>query len=227
MAIRVLVADDQALFRSTLKLLLDSEDDIEVVAEARDGAQAVRAARRTSPDVAILDIRMPGVDGIAATQAIVSDPLLAHTRVLILTTFEFDDNVAKALRAGASGFLGKDARPAELLDGVRAVSRGTLQLSQSATRMLVDEFLARPVGSAIRSDSRVRELTPRESEVVVLVAGGAGNEEISRQLGITVLTAKTHVNRAMTKLDARDRSQLVVRAYELGLVTPGRAPGTR
>ncbi|GEE03734.1 DNA-binding response regulator [Gordonia spumicola] len=225
--LRVVVADDQALFRSTLQLLIDSEPDMTVVGSARDGAEAVRAVRRTVPDVAILDIRMPGVDGIAATRAIVSDPLLARTRVLILTTFEFDDNVARALRAGASGFLGKDARPAELLESIRSVADGSVRMSASATRMLVDEFLARPVGSAIHGEDRLHDLTPREREVVVLVAGGADNAEIARALGITVLTAKTHVNRAMAKLDARDRAQLVVRSYELGLVTPGGRRGHR
>ena len=224
MTIRVVIADDQALFRSTLRLLVDSEQDMTVVAEARDGAEAVLAMRRTLPDVAILDIRMPRLDGIEATKAIAGDSLLARTRVLILTTFEFDENVAKALRAGAAGFLGKDARPAELL-AVRAVAHGTMPLSPAATRLLVDEFLARPVGSAIRGESQLHDLTPREHEVVVQVAGGAANDEIARSLGITVLTAKTHVNRAMAKLVARDRAQLVVRAYELGIVSPGRSTG--
>ena len=223
MTIRVVIADDQALFRSTLRLLVDSEPDMTVVAEARDGAEAVLVTRRTVPDVAIVDIRMPRLDGIAATGAIVGDPLLARTRVLILTTFEFDENVAKALRAGAAGVLGKDARPAELLDAVRAVAGGTMPLSPAATRMLVDEFLARPAGSAMRGESRLHDLTPREHEVVVHVAGGAANDEIARTLGITVLTAKTHVNRAMAKLAARDRAQLVVRAYELGIVSHGHA----
>lgn len=225
MTIRVVIADDQALFRSTLRLLVDSERGLEVVAEARDGAEAIRATRRTVPDVAILDIRMPNLDGIEATRAIVTDPLLARTRVLILTTFEFDENVAKALRAGATGFLGKDARPSELLEAVRSVARGAIPLSPTATRLLVDEFLARPVGSAIRGESLLHDLTHRERQVVVQVAGGAANDEIARTLGITVLTAKTHVNRAMAKLGARDRAQLVVRAYELGIVSPGRTPG--
>lgn len=222
MTIRVVLADDQALFRSTLRLLVDSADDLEVVAEARDGAEAVRAARRLIPDVAVLDIRMPVVDGITATQAITGDPLLAKTRVLILTTFEFDQNVARALRVGASGFMGKDASPAELLDAIRSVAGGTMPLSAGAVRMLVGEFLVRPVSSRPTADGPAAKLTAREHEVVVHVAGGSDNDEIARLLGISVLTAKTHVNRAMTKLGARDRAQLVVRAYELGLVAPGR-----
>lgn len=223
MTIRVVIADDQHGFRSTLRLLLDSEDDICVVGEARDGAEAVVAVRRSNPDVAILDIAMPRVDGIAATRAIIGERRLAHTRVLILTTFEFDENVGVALRAGASGFLGKDARPVDVIAAVRAVAAGTQPLSPIATRMLVNDFLTRPAaGSGIQG--ALATLTAREREVVVLVATGASNAEIADRLGITALTAKTHVNRAMVKLNARDRAQLVVRSYEGGLVVPGRLP---
>ena len=224
MTIRIVLADDQGLFRSTLRLLVDTEPDLEVVAEATNGGEAVRAARRFHPDVVVADLQMPGIDGIAATRSITSDPLLRGTRVMVLTTFEYDDNVAAALRAGAGGFIGKDASPQELLDAIRAVAQGDTLMSPAATQMLVSHFLSRPSAGPGVESAVVGTLTPREREVVVLVAEGFGNAEIADRLQISVLTAKTHVNRAMTKFGARDRSQLVVAAYECGLVVPGRRP---
>lgn len=219
---RIVLADDQGLFRSTLRLLVDSEPDLEVVAEAVNGGEAVRAARRLQPDVVVVDIAMPGIDGIAATQAIAADPLLRGTRVMVLTTFEYDENVAAALRAGASGFIGKDASPQELLDAIRTVAQGDALLSPAATRVLLAQFLTRPAVGGAPDPGVLERLTVREREVVVLVAQGYGNAEIAERLQITVLTAKTHVNRAMNKLGARDRAQLVVVAYEHGLVVAGR-----
>jgi DNA-binding NarL/FixJ family response regulator len=216
--IRVLLADDQALVRAGFKALLDAQDDIEVVAEAADGDEAVRLARLERPDVILMDIRMPGQDGLEATRRIAADAHLDGVRVVILTTFELDEYVFEALRNGASGFLVKDTEPVELLAGVRAVARGDALLSPSVTRRLIAEYADRakppPAGA-------LDQLTAREREVVALVAAGLTNEDIAERLYMSPATAKTHVNRAMTKVGARDRAQLVVAAYESGLVRPG------
>ncbi len=217
--IRVLLADDQALVRAGFRALLDAQPDIEVVGEADDGEQATRLAIELRPDVVLMDIRMPGIDGLEATRRIAADPRLADVRVIILTTFELDEYVFEALRVGASGFLVKDTEPVDLINGVRAVARGDALLSPSVTRRLIAEFAARAKTPA--ATSRLDALTEREREVMALVAGGLSNEEIARQLFVSPATAKTHVSRAMTKLGARDRAQLVVIAYETGLVRPG------
>ncbi len=223
--IRVLLADDQALVRAGFRALLDAEPDIEVVAEAADGLDAVRLARETRPDVVLMDIRMPGVDGLEATRRIVADPALAGTRVVILTTFELDEYVFEALRDGASGFLVKDTEPVELLRGVRAVAAGDALLSPSVTRRVIGQFAAAaPTGAGAAPKAPPRELsqlTDREREVMVLVAEGLSNDEIAARLVISPATAKTHVSRTMVKLGARDRAQLVVYAYEAGLIRPG------
>jgi DNA-binding NarL/FixJ family response regulator len=217
--IRVVVADDQALVRAGFRVLLDAEDDIEVVGEAADGAAAVDVVRATHPDVVLADIRMPGVDGLEATRRIAADPELAGVRVLILTTFEIDEYVFEALRSGASGFLVKDTDPVELLRAVRVVAAGDSLLSPSVTRRLIGEFVSRPERRAI-SPAALPLLTDREREVVALVAAGMSNEEIAAELVVSPATARTHVSRAMVKLNARDRAQLVVLAYESGLVSP-------
>ncbi|GAB2740497.1 response regulator [Streptomyces bullii] len=224
MTIRVLLADDQALLRSAFRVLVDSEPDMEVVGEASDGAEAVRLARQERADVVLMDIRMPGTDGLAATRLISADPDLAHVRVVILTTFEVDDYVVQSLRAGASGFLGKGSEPDELLSAIRIAAGGEALLSPAATKGLIARFLAQdgPAGEDHdpgRSE-RLGSLTVREREVLVLVAGGHSNDEIAERLEVSPLTVKTHVNRAMAKLGARDRAQLVVTAYESGLVRP-------
>ena len=221
MTIRVLLADDQALLRGTFRMLLDSTPDMEVVGEAADGHEAVRLARAQGVDVLLMDIRMPGLDGLAATRLICADEQLAGVRVLILTTFEFDEYVAEALRAGASGFLGKGMRPEELLAAVRTVAAGDSLLSPTATRSLITRFLAQPEPSGSADPGRLDVLTPRERDVMALVAQGHSNEEIALRLLLSPLTVKTHVNRAMAKLGARDRAQLVVAAYQCGLVRPG------
>ncbi|MFJ8823198.1 response regulator [Streptomyces sp. NPDC102467] len=224
--IRVLLADDQALLRSAFRVLVDSESDMQVVGEASDGAEAVRLARSERPDVVLMDIRMPGTDGLAATREISADPELAHVRVVMLTTFEVDEYVVQSLRAGASGFLGKGAEPEELLGAVRIAAAGDALLSPVATKGLIAKFLAQGDGSddAARVGGghaeRLAALTGREREVLVQVAGGLSNDEIAERLEVSPLTVKTHVNRAMAKLGARDRAQLVVIAYESGLVRP-------
>jgi DNA-binding NarL/FixJ family response regulator len=220
--IRVLLADDQALVRAGFRALLNAEPDIEVVAEAADGLAAVRLAQQTEPDVVLMDIRMPGVDGLEATRRIAADPALADTRVVILTTFELDEYVFEALRTGASGFLVKDTEPVELLRGVRAVAAGDALLSPSVTRRVIGEF-ATPGsrGRQAAPPQDLEQLTEREREVMVLVAEGLSNDEIATRLVISPATAKTHVSRAMVKLGARDRAQLVVYAYEAGLIRPG------
>ncbi|UFQ15191.1 MULTISPECIES: response regulator [Streptomyces] len=223
MTIRVLLADDQALLRSAFKVLVDSEPDMEVVGEASDGAQAVRLARSERADVVLMDIRMPGTDGLAATRQISADPTLAHVRVVMLTTFEVDEYVVQSLRAGASGFLGKGAEPDELLGAIRIAAAGEALLSPVATKGLIAKFLAQgegPDGEAPVHGERLNALTTREREVLVQVAGGHSNDEIAERLEVSPLTVKTHVNRAMAKLGARDRAQLVVIAYESGLVRP-------
>ena len=217
--IRVLLADDQALLRETFRMLIDSRDDMTVVAEAGDGAEAVALAGRHRPDVVLMDIRMPGMDGLAATAAICGDPELAGTRVLILTTFETDEYVARALRAGASGFIGKDISTSGLLGAIRTVAAGDALLSPQATRALIARFLATPEPGQLVPDGRIEALTGREREVVALVAAGHSNEEIGELLAISPLTARTHVHHAMAKLGARDRAQLVVIAYRCGLTT--------
>ncbi|MEV5545044.1 response regulator transcription factor [Streptomyces sp. NPDC052309] len=224
MTIRVLLADDQALLRSAFRVLVDSEPDMEVVGEASDGAEAVRLAREQRADVVLMDIRMPGTDGLAATRMIGADPALAQVRVVILTTFEVDDYVVQSLRAGASGFLGKGSEPDELLNAIRVAAGGEALLSPAATKGLIARFLAQE-GTAdadrdpVRAE-RLDTLTGREREVLVQVAAGHSNDEIAERLEVSPLTVKTHVNRAMAKLGARDRAQLVVIAYESGLVRP-------
>jgi DNA-binding NarL/FixJ family response regulator len=220
--ISVLLADDQALVRAGFRALLDAQSDIEVVAEAGDGAAAVALAVELRPDVVLMDIRMPGTDGLAATKQIAADPRLAGVHVVILTTFELDEYVFEALRTGASGFLVKDTEPADLISGVRAVAGGDALLSPGVTRRLIAEFATRakqPVDTAALS-----ALTDREREVMALVAQGLSNEDIASTLFVSPATAKTHVSRAMVKLGARDRAQLVVIAYEAGLVHPGWRP---
>ncbi|MFE4825801.1 response regulator [Streptomyces sp. NPDC056672] len=225
MTIRVLLADDQTLLRSAFRVLVDSESDMEVVGEAADGAQAVALARSTRPDVVLMDIRMPGTDGLAATRMISADPGLAGVRVVMLTTFEVDEYVVQSLRAGASGFLGKGAEPEELLNAIRVAAAGEALLSPAATKGLIATFLAQSGTAGDGRDpavhaERLTALTGREREVLVLVAGGHSNDEIAERLVVSPLTVKTHVNRAMAKLGARDRAQLVVIAYESGLVRP-------
>ncbi len=224
MTISLLLADDQPLIRGALRDLLIAEPDLEVVAEAGDGAAAVAEARRTQPDVVLMDIRMPVMDGIEATGLICDDPDLDVTRVLVLTTFEEDDYVLSALRAGASGFLGKRINPAEIAGAIRLVHGGDALLSPSATRALIDRVTSAPTPPAPgRRNPALAQLTEREREVLVLVARGLSNEEIARTLTISPTTAKTHVNRTMAKLWAHDRAQLVIIAYENGLISPGTA----
>jgi len=215
--IRVLLADDQALIRAGFRALLSAEDDIEMVAEAADGRQAVALATEHLPDVALIDIQMPVMDGIEATRRIAADPALAGVHVVILTNYGIDEYVFEALRAGASGFMVKDTEPTDLLHGVRVAARGDALLSPSITRTLIGDFVSRrPATPAAGFDA----LTNREREVVALVARGMSNDEIAAELVISPMTAKTHVSRAMTKLHSRDRAQLVVFAYESGLVVP-------
>ena len=223
--IRVLLADDQALLRSAFRVLVDSEPDMQVVGEAADGAQAVELARSTRADVVLMDIRMPGTDGLAATRMISADPDLADVRIVMLTTFEVDEYVVQSLRAGASGFLGKGAEPRELLNAICIAAEGEALLSPAATKGLIATFLAQGGGAdegpdAAEYSERLAALAGREREVLVLVAGGHSNDEIAERLVVSPLTVKTHVNRAMSKLGARDRAQLVVTAYESGLVRP-------
>jgi DNA-binding NarL/FixJ family response regulator len=215
----VVLADDQALVRAGFRALLEAEPDIEVVGEAGDGARAVHLARQLVPDIVLMDIRMPELDGLEATRAIIGDERLSAVRVVVLTTFELDEYVFEALRLGASGFLVKDIEPPDLLRGVRAVARGDGLLSPSVTRRLIAEFAARSRQPQTAVD--LSALTDREREVVALVGEGLSNEEIGQRLVVSVATAKTHVSRAMGKLYARDRAQLVVIAYESGLVRPG------
>ncbi|MFE6051333.1 response regulator [Kitasatospora sp. NPDC056446] len=223
MTIRVLLADDQALLRGAFRMLIDAEEDMEVVGEAADGREAVELVRATKPDIVLMDIRMPGADGLGATAEICGDEELSGTRVLILTTFEIDEYVGQALRAGAGGFLGKGADPKELLAAVRTVAAGEALLSPAATRAVIDQFLAQPdPGSAGPVSERLAVLTAREREVMSMAATGLTNEEIAERMFVSPFTVRTHVHRAMSKLDARDRAQLVAIAYQSGLVPPGR-----
>jgi DNA-binding NarL/FixJ family response regulator len=220
MTTRVLLADDQTLLRGTFRMLIDSCEDLEVVGEAADGAQAVELTRLHRPDVVVMDIRMPGTDGLTATEAICADPDLADTRVLILTTFENDEHVARALRAGASGFLGKYVTTDALLDAIRTVAAGDSLLSPGATKALIGQFLATPAPVRAAPPPGIRDLTNREREVMTLAADGKSNGEIAGELHLSVLTVRSHIQRAMAKLGARDRAQLVVLAYKNGLVPP-------
>jgi DNA-binding NarL/FixJ family response regulator len=215
--IRVLLADDQALIRSGIRALLESEDGIEVIAEATDGRQAVTLAREQRPDIALVDIQMPVLDGIEATRQIAGDEELAAVRVVILTNYGLDEYVFRALRAGASGFLLKDTEPADLLQALRVVMRGDALLSPAVTRQLITEFVARPPDAL--GTAGLETLTNREREVVALAAHGLNNDEIAESMVLSPTTAKTHISRAMTKLGARDRAQLVVFAYQSGLVS--------
>jgi DNA-binding NarL/FixJ family response regulator len=217
--IRVMLADDQRLVRAGFRSILDGEDDINVVAEAGDGAEAVHVAAATRPDVVLMDIRMPVLDGLEATRQIVANKALSAVRVVILTTFDLDDYVYTALKAGASGFLVKDTDPVELIHGVRVTARGDALLAPSVTRRLIAEFAMRIKLPPPSKD--LKSLTEREREVMTLVAAGMSNDEIATRLVVSPATAKTHVSRVLTKLGARDRAQLVVLAYESGMVRPG------
>jgi DNA-binding NarL/FixJ family response regulator len=219
--IRVLLADDQALIRAGFALIIGSEPDLEVVGEARNGREAVELARSERADVVLMDIRMPEVDGIEATKRIAADEDLAGVRILVLTTFENDDNVVLALRAGASGFLGKGVEPADLVRAIRVVAGGEALLSPKATRSMIGRFLSQNEPGPLPSPEPLAALTEREREVLALAAHGLSNDDIAAKLYLSPLTAKTHVNRAMTKLGVRDRAQLVVIAYQAGLVRPG------
>ncbi|MFI9330403.1 response regulator [Kitasatospora sp. NPDC052868] len=210
--------------RGAFRVLIDAAEDMEVVGEAADGREAVELARATRPDVVLMDIRMPGVDGLSATAAICGDEDLAGTRVLILTTFEIDEYVAQALRAGAGGFLGKGADPKELLAALRTVAAGEALLSPAATRAVIDQLLARPEPAAPDAPQRLSALTAREREVMAMAATGLTNEEIAERMYVSPFTVRTHVHRAMAKLDARDRAQLVAIAYQSGLVPVTRPP---
>ena len=220
--IRVLLADDQALVRGGLRKIIETESDMAVVAEAADGLQAVDAARASKPDVAVLDIRMPQLDGIEATRRIVA-ALGDDVRVLMLTTFGLDDYVFDALRAGASGFMLKDAPPEELLDAIRVVAGGSALLAPAVTRAVVAEFTRRSPAAEVESSPRLAELTEREREVLVLLTRGRSNAEIAADLVVSEATAKTHVAHVLMKLGVRDRVQAVIFAYEAGLVSPGAA----
>ncbi|HEY8525453.1 MAG TPA: response regulator transcription factor [Acidimicrobiales bacterium] len=220
--IRVLLADDQPLIRGGFRALLDAEDDIEVVGEAPDGEQAVALAAQHVPDVALMDVQMPVLDGIEATRRIAADPRLDGVHVVILTNYGIDEHVFNALRAGASGFLVKDIEPDDLLHAVRVAARGDALLAPAITRRLIGEFVSRPPDHQVTD--ALAELTNREREVVALVARGLSNDEIAAHMVISPTTVKTHVSRALSKLHARDRAQLVVLAYESGLVTPRSAP---
>ena len=220
MTIRVVLADDQSLVRAGFRVLVNSAPDLEVVGEAANGEEAVALTRATEPDVVLMDVRMPDMDGLAATRQITSDETLAAVRVLVLTTFEIDEYVFAALRAGASGFLGKSVEAEELHEAIRVVARGDALLSPVATRGLITRFLSGTTEIADERLTELAELTDRERDVMVMVAAGRTNDEIAERLRISPFTAKTHVNRAMTKLGAHDRAQLVIMAYETGLVRP-------
>jgi DNA-binding NarL/FixJ family response regulator len=219
--IRILLADDQALVRAGFRVLIDTEPDLEVVGEAGDGREAYELAVAQRPDVVLMDIRMPDVDGIAATGRIAADPRTAEVRVLVLTTFDLDEYVFQALRAGASGFLLKDTQPAELLAAIRVVAAGEALLAPRVTRAVIAAFASQPEPTATVDHAALAFLTEREREVLTLIGRGLSNGEIAETLVIGAATTKTHVGRILAKLNARDRAQLVVTAYETGLVTPG------
>jgi DNA-binding NarL/FixJ family response regulator len=216
--IRVVLADDQMLVRAGFRGLLDNTPDIQVVGEASDGAQAVRTVRETVPDVVLMDVRMPVLDGVAATRQITADPALESVRIVVLTTFELDEYVFEALRAGASGFLGKDIEPERLREAIRVVAAGEALLTPRVTRQVITRFAAQT--PAPRDEERLSVLTGREREVMALAAHGLTNDEIGKKLYMSPATARTHVSRAMVKLGVRDRAQLVVVAYQTGLVRP-------
>jgi DNA-binding NarL/FixJ family response regulator len=218
--IRVALADDQSLVRTGFRLLVNSAPDLEVVGEAANGHEVVALTRETKPDVVLMDVRMPDLDGLAATRQITTDATLAAVRVLVLTTFEIDEYIFAALRAGASGFLGTGVEAEELQEAIRVVARGDALLSPAATRGLITRFLSGTTEIADRAEERLSGLTDRERDVMIMVAAGRTNDEIAARLRISPFTAKTHVNRAMTKLGAHDRAQLVIMAYETGLVRP-------
>jgi DNA-binding NarL/FixJ family response regulator len=218
-SVRVVLVDDQALVRGGFKALLNSDPDIEVVGEAANGAEAVTIAQATRPDVMLMDVRMPEMDGLEATRQILASPDTAATRVLVLTTFDLDEYVYEGLRAGASGFVLKDIEPAELISAVHVIARGEALLAPSITRRLIVEFASKRRPQTAAVSQRLSELTEREREVLVLIARGMNNDEIAEELVISPATSKTHVSRIMSKLDARDRAQLVVIAYESGLAT--------
>lgn len=216
----VLIADDQTLIRQAVTDILSGHDDITVIGHAVDGTDAIAQADLLNPDVIVMDIRMPGIDGIEATARICANPDLADTRVLILTTFEEDEYLVAALRAGASGFIGKGAEPEEIIRAIRAIHAGDALLSPNATRALITRYVSAPAHPVLDSIPTLAELTDREREVLLLVARGSSNQEIAETLFISPHTAKTHVNRVMTKVHAHDRAQLVIIAYETGLLTP-------
>jgi DNA-binding NarL/FixJ family response regulator len=216
---RVAIADDQPLVRAGFATMVSYADDLELVGEADNGADAIAIAKRTRPDVFLMDIRMPGLDGLEATRQITGDPDLTGTRIIMLTTFDLDDYVHQALRNGASGFLLKDARPEDILNAVRIVAAGEALLAPSVTRRLIERFVTTPTGA--NRPAELTQLTEREHEVLALVARGWSNAEIADELYISLYTAKTHVSRILTKLHARDRAQLVMLAYEAGVVSPG------
>ena len=220
MTIRVAIADDQPLVRAGFATMVSYAEDLELVGEADNGADAVAVARRTRPDVFLMDIRMPTLDGLEATRQITGDPDLTGTRIIILTTFDLDDYVHQALRNGASGFLVKDARPEDILNAIRVVAAGDALLAPSVTRRLIERFTTTPAPT--HPPAELTQLTEREAEVLILVAQGRSNAEIADQLYISLYTAKTHVSRILTKLGARDRAQLVIVAYETGLISPGK-----
>jgi DNA-binding NarL/FixJ family response regulator len=220
MTIRIVVADDQDLVRAGLRALLDSAEDLQVVGEASNGAEAIALARERRADLILMDIRMPAMDGLEATRRIAADDTLAGVRILILTTFDIDDYVAQAIRAGASGFLTKDAKPQVLLDAVHTLAAGDALLSPKATRALITQYLSQPTPTT-DTDGRLGVLTDREREVLTHIAAGLSNDEIAEHLVLSPLTVKTHINRILTKTTARDRAQLVILAYETGLTRPG------
>ncbi|MGH3244657.1 MAG: response regulator [Trebonia sp.] len=226
-SIRILVADDHSLVRAGFRSILGDEDDIDVVAEARDGTEAVEAAARHRPDVVLMDIRMPGLDGLDATRRITADPSLGSVKIIILTTFDLDEYVFGALKAGASGFLLKGVEPQALVDAVRTVARGDALLEPGATRRLIEAYVAGQQTTAPAAAARPlpAALTAREQEILRLIASGRSTSEIAEHLVISPLTCKSHISRMLTKLDARDRVQLVMLAYESGLVVPGQAAG--